>query len=108
MINKPIGFVSAQAEKDYKPAMTLLTKENEFKSEPKITRTSSNDRINIRKPAFAMKKIDPQALEGLAVIGRLDIDSTGLLIFTQDGRLAKQVIGEDTLIEKVFLILKVK
>ncbi|MFN7905453.1 MAG: pseudouridine synthase [Pseudobdellovibrionaceae bacterium] len=104
MINKPIGFVSAQAEKDYKPAITLLTKENEFKSDPKITRTSSNDRINIRKPAFAMKKIDPQTLEGLAVIGRLDIDSTGLLIFTQDGRLAKQVIGEDTLIEKEYLV----
>jgi 23S rRNA pseudouridine2604 synthase len=35
----------------------------------------------------------------LAPAGRLDIDSTGLLVFTQDGRLAKQLIGEGSSIE---------
>lgn len=105
MLNKPVGFVSAQAEKDYKPAIVLLTKENEYRPDPTRTQKSQlSDRTLIRKPAFALQKVDPQRLEGLAVIGRLDIDSTGLLVFTQDGRLAKHVIGEDSDVEKEYLV----
>jgi 23S rRNA pseudouridine2604 synthase len=36
--------------------------------------------------------------------GRLDIDSVGLLVLTQDGRIAKQLIGEDTHIDKEYLV----
>jgi 23S rRNA pseudouridine2604 synthase len=104
MLNKPIGFVSAQPEKEYKPAIVLLTKENEYRPEPARAKTPLADRSLIRKPAFALQKVDPQRLEGLAVIGRLDIDSTGLLVFTQDGRLAKHVIGEDSDVEKEYLV----
>jgi 23S rRNA pseudouridine2604 synthase len=43
-------------------------------------------------------------LRGLAPAGRLDIDSTGLLVLTQDGRVAKQLIGEDSSIEKEYLV----
>ena len=41
---------------------------------------------------------------GLAPAGRLDIDSTGLLILTQDGRVAKTLIGEDSEVEKEYLV----
>ncbi|MEO7727471.1 MAG: pseudouridine synthase, partial [Burkholderiales bacterium] len=41
---------------------------------------------------------------GLAPAGRLDIDSTGLLILTQDGRIAKQLIGESSGIDKEYLV----
>jgi 23S rRNA pseudouridine2604 synthase len=34
----------------------------------------------------------------------LDIDSTGLLILTQDGRVARTLIGEDSTIEKEYLV----
>jgi 23S rRNA pseudouridine2604 synthase len=40
----------------------------------------------------------------LAPAGRLDIDSKGLLVFTQDGRLAKHLTGEASQIEKEYLV----
>ena len=43
-------------------------------------------------------------LKGLAVAGRLDIDSQGLLLFTQDGRIAKKIIGENGKLEKEYLV----
>ncbi len=104
MLNKPVGYVSAQAEMGYQPAITLLKPENEFTPVRKTLQSGPGGFKGVGKPAFAFKKIDPQRLDGLAVIGRLDIDSTGLLVFTQDGRLAKQVIGEDSDVEKEYLV----
>ena len=43
-------------------------------------------------------------LKELAPAGRLDIDSTGLLVLTQDGRIAKQLIGEDADMDKEYLV----
>ena len=34
----------------------------------------------------------------------MDIDSQGLLVFTQDGRVAKQLIGENSEVEKEYLV----
>ncbi len=46
----------------------------------------------------------PSQLKSLVPAGRLDIDSTGLLVLTQDGRIARQLIGEDALMEKEYLV----
>jgi 23S rRNA pseudouridine2604 synthase len=86
ILNKPIGYVSAQPEADYEPAVKLLTLAN-FGGDPK------------RPPQKA-----PADLGNLAVAGRLDIDSQGLLIFTQDGRIAKKLIGENSVVEKEYLV----
>ena len=43
-------------------------------------------------------------MHGLAPAGRLDIDSTGLLVLTQDGRVARHLIGEDSSVEKEYLV----
>ena len=67
-------------------AATLFTAEAHFK----------DDRSPIR--------YHPMQTKGLAPAGRLDIDSTGLLILTQDGRIARQLIGEDSKIEKEYLV----
>jgi 23S rRNA pseudouridine2604 synthase len=86
LINKPVGFVSGQAEEGYRPAVTLVTAETRFK----------NDRSPVR--------FSPAHYKGLAPAGRLDIDSTGLLVLTQDGRIAKQLIGENSGIDKEYLV----
>lgn len=84
LLNKPIGYVSSQPEAGYEPAIRLLTAENyEGPHQPPVI---------------------PQKMKTLAVVGRLDIDSQGLLIFTEDGRLAKKIIGENSEIEKEYLV----
>ena len=84
ILNKPVGYVSSQPEPGYVPAIKLITAANMFgKSEVKLR---------------------PEHLKHLAVAGRLDIDSQGLLLLTQDGRLAKQLIGPDSRIEKEYIV----
>jgi 23S rRNA pseudouridine2604 synthase len=86
LINKPIGYVSGQAEDGYEPASVLVTPQNQWRE----------DRSGIRFLHSHMR--------GLAPAGRLDIDSVGLLVLTQDGRIAKQLIGEDSEVEKEYLV----
>lgn len=86
LINKPIGIVSGQAENGYTPAITLVEPENQWTQGANTTR------------------FHPAHRKGLAVAGRLDIDSTGLLVLTQDGVIAKLLIGEDSPIEKEYLV----
>ena len=43
-------------------------------------------------------------LRGVATAGRLDIDSHGLLVLTQDGRISRRIIGENTSIEKEYIV----
>ena len=86
LLHKPVGYVSGQAEDGYQPAVTLVQPRNHW----------PGDASRVR---FA-----PSQLRGLAPAGRLDIDSTGLLVLTQDGRVARQLIGEDSGVEKEYLV----
>lgn len=86
LINKPVGLVSGQAEDDYLPAVSLVTPENHWLGD-------SSDVL------FEYKH-----LRGLAPAGRLDIDSVGLLVLTQDGRVAKSLIGDKSEVDKEYLV----
>ena len=86
LLNKPIGYVSGQPEPGYKPAVTLITRDSHW----------GDDR--------APTRFHPSHLKGLAPAGRLDIDSQGLLVLTQDGRVARTLIGADSEIEKEYLV----
>lgn len=86
LINKPMAYVSGQAEDGYKPAVVLVRPENRW----------AEDQAPI--------KFSPAQLKSLVPAGRLDIDSTGLLVLTQDGRVAKHLIGADTSVEKEYLV----
>lgn len=86
LINKPVGYVSGQAEDGHEPAVALVQPENRWRE--------CNSRM---RWGF-------EQLRGLAPAGRLDIDSIGLLVLTQDGRVARQLIGEDSEMEKEYLV----
>jgi 23S rRNA pseudouridine2604 synthase len=86
LINKPMGYVSGQAEDGYTPAVALIKADTRWK----------DDRAD--------EQFHPTQLRSLVPAGRLDIDSVGLLVLTQDGRVAKQLIGEDTSVEKEYLV----
>lgn len=95
LVNKPIGYVSAQPEKGYKPAIELINEGNYFdENQTRQGASLSSRHCPLEKSHF----------ENLAVAGRLDIDSQGLLVFTQDGRLAKKLIGENSQVEKEYLV----
>ena len=85
LLNKPIGYVSGQPEPGYKPAVTLIGPQTLYKTPG--------------SPAFL-----PAHIKDLAPAGRLDIDSTGLLVLTQDGRIARQLIGDDSKVDKEYLV----
>ncbi|TXI38167.1 MAG: rRNA pseudouridine synthase [Nitrosomonas sp.] len=85
LLNKPVGYVSTQPEKGYLPAVDLITDENWVEGED--------------DPFFRKSH-----LVKLACAGRLDIDSKGLLVFTQDGVLVKRLIGPGTEIEKEYVV----
>jgi 23S rRNA pseudouridine2604 synthase len=86
ILNKPVGYVSGQAEDGYEPAVVLIKPANQWREDQSGTRYLLTH------------------LRGIAPAGRLDIDSVGLLVLTQDGRIAKQLIGEDSEMEKEYLV----
>lgn len=86
LLNKPVGYVSGQPEKGYLPAVQLITPETQF-----------------RAPASNLN-FHPTQLQHLAPAGRLDIDSQGLLVLTQDGRIARQLIGANSRLEKEYIV----
>jgi 23S rRNA pseudouridine2604 synthase len=85
LLHKPIGYVSGQAEDGHLPAVTLVGTKTQWRED-------------------RSQRFQAGHLRGLAPAGRLDIDSTGLLVLTQDGRVARQLIGEDSSVEKEYLV----
>ncbi len=82
VIHKPVGLVSSQPEGEQIPAARLLTREN-LQGEAKII---------------------PRWDQHLAPLGRLDQDSRGLLLLSEDGVLAKALIGPESTLDKEYLV----
>lgn len=89
VLNKPVGFVSAQPELNQIPAARLLTAENYFV--PPAGQAAG------KMPAVRKDT-------SVAPLGRLDQDSRGLLLLSEDGVLAKAVIGETSKLDKEYLV----
>ena len=86
ILNKPLGYVSGQAEDGHEPARILITPRNRWIDDP------------------SPRRFNPSLLKSLVPAGRLDINSTGLLVLTQDGRIAKTIIGENSSVEKEYIV----
>lgn len=86
LLHKPVGYVSGQAEDGYEPAVVLVNPDNQWQED--------SSGVHFKRGH----------LRGLAPAGRLDIDSTGLLVLTQDGRVARKLIGDDSSVEKEYLV----
>ena len=84
--HKPLGIVSCQPE-GYTCALSQLTLDN------------------LHSNACHQFKIPGTALPKLGVCGRLDVNSTGLLLFTQDGRIATSILNNiQNPVEKEYLV----
>jgi len=82
LLHKPRGIVSAQPEPGQTPAARLLTRER------------------LWGPPAPVPAIDAS----LPPVGRLDMESRGLLILSQDGVLAKALIGPASALEKEYWV----
>jgi 23S rRNA pseudouridine2604 synthase len=90
LLHKPMGYVSGQPEDGHEAAATLIGAPSQWRGDA-------------RHPADG-RRFAPEHTRGLAPCGRLDIDSVGLLVLSQDGRIARQLIGENSGIEKEYLV----
>jgi 23S rRNA pseudouridine2604 synthase len=87
VLNKPIGYVSGQAEHGNPPAIRLLTPDSLW----------ADDEANIPVQL-------PTSWDGFAPAGRLDMDSTGLLVFSKSGVLTKKIISSNSTVEKEYVV----
>ncbi len=86
LLHKPVGYVSGLPEDGHESAAVLIKPQSHWR----------DDRSG--------RRFEASHTRGLAPAGRLDIDSTGLLVLTQDGRVARTLIGEDSGVEKEYLV----
>ena len=85
LLNKPMGYVSAQAEDGHEPAVSLINPRSHWRGDQSGLRFS------------------PPHLRGLAPAGQHDIDSVGLLVQTQDARIGRQHIGGGSRLDEEYL-----
>ena len=86
LLHKPVGYVSGLPEDGHESAAVLVKPGTRWRDDK------------------TRRRFEAGHTRGLAPAGRLDIDSTGLLVLTQDGRVAKTLIGEDSTVDKEYLV----
>ena len=90
LLNKPVGYVSGQPEDGHEAAASLIGPRTQWRGDAAT-------------PADG-RRFAPEHTRGLAPCGRLDIDSVGLLVLSQDGRVARTLIGESSGVDKEYLV----
>lgn len=132
ILHKPIGYVSGQEEHQHVPAVRLLNRENMHLSEAdkdmhaelrngdalhfdrwkfsgydvKANSVPKHIRITLDEEQLSERNniLDVQTLSGYAPAGRLDIDSTGVLLFTRAGIMARRLIEPESKIPKEYIV----
>jgi len=131
VMNKPVGYVSGQEEHQHVPAVRLLTRSNmhledfdelaqkELKNgalhfdrwkydgyDMKANSVPRSIRETLDENKLQEKNRDNVAmtLSGYAPAGRLDIDSTGVILFTRAGMMARRIIEPKSKISKEYIV----
>lgn len=132
VMHKPVGYVSGQEEHQHVPAVRLLTRGNmhldgfdeetkrDLKNGPalhfdrwkydgydikansvprRVRETLDDQKLNERSSDDVVK-----TLSGYAPAGRLDIDSTGVILFTRAGMMARQIIYPKSDVAKEYIV----
>lgn len=88
LLNKPLDMASGKAEggEGGESALQLIRPENRW--------AEDETRLNFKATH----------LRGLALAGKLDPESTGMLVFTQEGSVARRITGDDTRLEKEYMV----
>lgn len=116
VLHKPAGFVSGQPEKRFgdskarTPAVRLLTPSNAH-----VLRSNYQDSNEFQEARnivqngmdFALFHLDAEeaTLQNYVPAGRLDMDSSGLIIFTNQGVVAKKLVADQSKLEKEYWIV---
>jgi 23S rRNA pseudouridine2604 synthase len=117
ILHKPLGYVSGQPEEARKggeqrkhtPAVRLLTPSNAHIVESNY----DHPQEFLQAKEIASEELDFQmhyaskhtTLRDYVPAGRLDLNSSGLLIFTNSGVMAKKLISPEGLLEKEYIVL---
>lgn len=86
VFNKPPEMTTVQAEEDVATALPLIGPGNRW----------VDDSVRITFKATHLR--------GLAQAGKLDAEATGMLVFTQEGRVARRITGDETRLEKEYRV----
>jgi 23S rRNA pseudouridine2604 synthase len=86
VLNKPADTASGAVDGDGESALQLIRPEN---------RWAEDD----TKSAFKATH-----LRGLQLAGKLDPEATGMLVFTQEGSVARRITGDETRLEKEYMV----
>lgn len=84
LFSKPLAMASEQG--DGEAALQLIRPENRW--------AEDETRLSFKATH----------LRGLALAGKLDAESTGMLVFTQEGSVARRITGDDTRLEKEYMV----
>jgi len=86
VFNKPLDSPAGQAEEGVVALLPQISPENHWaEDESRLTFKATH-------------------LRGLVQAGKLDAEATGMLVFTQEGSVARRINGDETRLEKEYLV----
>ncbi|MCM1534927.1 MAG: rRNA pseudouridine synthase [Clostridium sp.] len=106
MLNKPQGVVSATKDNTADTVLDLITIKTEKSSlsSGQDSAPSDEDLFSAKEKLFLGGKGLFPAGNGLFPVGRLDKDTEGLLIITNDGELAHRLLSPKKHVDKTYLV----